>query len=184
VEKQLELINQFLGTSFSTMEDAMLIINSLKTSNVAKYDTLQLLLQANEQDEQGEKPTLPESVKVNPSSWAKSLKSSNMRKGFATLTGVAKDLEGLEGFQNFNVEGTEVRVKTGKTLDTKTDNYLELMFIYDLKLISFKAPISKLATVENEILEGLPFQFSTCEFVETNINGSDVQYIKYSFGPM
>ena len=181
MEKQLLVINQFLGTSFTTMQDALLIVESLKTSNVAKYETLQLLLTSNEQSE---KAVLPESMKVNPSSWEKSLKSSNMRKGFATLTGVAKDLEGLENFPNFNVQGTEVRVKTGKTLDTKTDNYLELMFIYDLKLISFKCPVSKLASVETEVLEGLPFQFATCDYIETVINGVDVQYIKYSFGPM
>ena len=193
MEKDLLIINEFLGTNFTTMQDALLIVESLKTSNVAKYDTLQLLLQANEQND-GEKDgtpedkkelvTLPESIKVNASKWSKSLKASNGRKGFPTLTGIAKDLEGLEGFPLFDVTDCEVRVTDSNPFDTKNESYLGICFIYNEKLVRCKIPVSKFASVEQEVLEGLPFKFSTCEYVETVIDNNEVNYIKYSFAPL
>jgi hypothetical protein len=182
VEKELVIINGFLGTNFTKMEDALLVIETLKTSNVLKYEQLQLLLL--KEDEKDKKPTLPESVKVNQAKWSKSLKNSSFKKGFLTLTGIAKELEGLENFSQFNVSGTEVRVHDGNTIDTKVDSYLPICFIYDGKLVKCKIPVSKLASVEQEVLNGLPFQFSLCEFVETIIEGSEVAYIKYAFGPI
>ena len=179
MEKQLQTINQFLGTNFTTMQDALLIVESLKTSNVEKYTHLQLLL--HDEPEQGEKAVLPEAVKVNQAKWTKSVMNSNSKKGFKTLTGLAKELEGLNNFSMFNVTGTEARVINPNTYDTKIDNYLELAFIYDGKLVKAKIPVSKLQDVEHEVLQGLPFQFATCEFVETTIDGAEVQYIKYSF---
>ena len=200
MEKQLLLINTFLGTSFGTMPEALLHVETLKSSNLEKYKQVQLLLQDDEPEDETDKPedkpedepneqdkelvTLPQPVKVNPTKWAKSLKSSNQRKGFPTLTGIAKELEGLEGFPLFDVTDCEVRVTDSNTVDTKNESYLGICFIYDGKLVRCKVPVSKLSSVEQEVLEGLPFKFSTCEYVETVIDNNEVNYIKYSFAPL
>jgi hypothetical protein len=193
-KKQLQTINRYLLTSFATIAEALTVLESLKTTDLLKYQAIQILLQRDakelekpedEKNEPTDKPVvLPESVRVNALKWQKSLKSSQNRKGFPTLTGVAKDLEGLENFQNFNVQGVEVRVTEASPTDTKLDSYLGICFVYDEKLVKCKIPMSKLASVESEILEGLPFQFATCEYIEAVIDGAEVNYIKYSFGPM
>ena len=185
MEKTLALINQFLGSEFTNLPDALKHIEALKSSDVTKYKQLQMLLLEDIADKPEEKELeLPPTVKVNPTKWNKSLKSSQNSKGFPTLTGIAKELEGLENFFQFDVGGTEVRVHDSNTIDTRVDSYLPICFIYDGKLITCKIPVSKLASVEAEILEGLPFQFSLCEFVETIIDGNEIAYIKYAFGPI
>ena len=203
MEKQLQTINDYLSTNFTTMPEALVKLEALKNSDLLKYQAIQILLKRdelelekekeledkneNEQNEENELEklvTLPESIKVNVSKWNKSLKSSNARKGFPTLTALAKELEGLESFQLFNVEDTEVRITNSNPTDTKIDSYLSIAFIYAEKLVHCKIPVSKFSAVEDEILQGLPFKFSTCEYVETVIDNNEVNYIKYSFAPL
>ena len=196
MEKQLQTINDYLSTNFTTMPEALVKLEALKNSDLLKYQAIQILLKRDEledlaKDKPEDKPNeqdkelvLPQAVKVNSGKWYKSLKSSNGRKGFPTLTAIAKELEGTETFSLFDVTDCEVRVTDSNTLDTKVDSYLPIAFIYDGKLVRCKVPVSKLSSVETEVLEGLPFKFSICQFVETVIDNTDVAYIKYAFAPM